>query len=198
MEEQKDLNEHGELKVKKSFFRSLFSGDVADIWDGLRDNVAVPSVKKLMYDLVCNGADVLFYGKSVSHGNPQVTTKTPYSRISTSRTGTTFTSVPATSHDSSGPISINRDYEHLVFSRYADAHEVLDNLNEVIDQNNYARLSDLYYILNKMFKDEDKNVVVAKSTYTDQYYGWYSLGEAKIEDVPNGWWLRLPKVTALK
>lgn len=175
-----------DVKPHKTFARSLIAGDVKDIWESIRGDVVVPSLKRLILDILNNGGEMLLYGNVTGRATTS-TAKPAYSKISSQGK----MSISSTRPSDATPVTLSHDYENIIFetreyvtsqAARIEANKVLAKMVDTIDQYDVVSLCDLYDMLGW------------PSTYTDNKYGWYSLGEARVEETRNGYCLRLPKV----
>ena len=76
------------------------------------------------------------------------------------------------------------NYDDIIFPSRGDAEVVLDGLNDIIQAYGFASVADLYELAN-----------ITASNYTYANYGWTEIINVSPARVPEGYILRLPRVT---
>lgn len=171
----------GGVKVqKKSAGRKiadlLAPDDVSNVKSYLLTDVIVPTVKKLLFDTIRDGAEMLIFGEAKSskrsNSNGWNSNYISYDRFSNSRDY-------RPTNRSSVNTRIN-PFEYKLDSR-ADAENVLMELRNLIRTYGVATISDLTQMLD------------ITGEHTDNRYGWTNLENAGISRERDGWVLDLPK-----
>lgn len=173
----------GKVKTKKKSqvtkFADIFiSEDAANVKSYVFMDVLVPAIKKAISDIVTDGIDMILYGG------------TGQSRKRSGGSNATYVSYRNYSdrdrrddrRRDDGYRSRSRySFEDIILDNRADAEEVLDRLDELLDQYSMVRVSDLY------------DLVGITGEYTDNKYGWTSLSTARVEPVRGGgYMLKMP------
>jgi len=162
-----------------------FTGDDAKSVGGyILFDVILPAAKTMISDAVSQGIERMLFGsdyRSTSRGGSRQG-YVPYNRIST--TTRNDNDRPGGRNISSRARSVH-DFKEIILESRAEATEVLEKLNDLIDQYEQATISDLY------------DLVGVTGAYTDDKWGWYDLRGAGIQRIPQGYLLNLPKTESL-
>ena len=180
-EERKKVEKvvNGSVKTKKksgvSKFASLFiSDDVKDVKEYTLKDIVVPTIKKVIVDIVCDGINIIVNGKDSK-------------RYRDSKVG--YRSYSSYSRDDRRPstsVSSRFDYDDLVFDDRGDAELVCDQLEEMIERYGFATVADFY------------DAAGRSAPYTAQKYGWTSIRSADIIRTRDGGYIiKLPKAMPL-
>lgn len=188
-EEQKRNTQEHEKKVekivtgpvvtrKKSGLSKLagefISEDAKNIKSYVLGEVLIPAIKKAISDIVTDGIDMILYGGS-KPGHRRSTAD----RVSYVNYSNRDTRASRDSRYSSGYSSYS--YDDIVLASRGEAEDVLDRMCELIDSYRVVSVADL------------KDLVGVTGPYTDNKYGWTSLGSAKIVRVRDGYMIDLPR-----
>ena len=178
-EEKKKVEKvvRGTVKTKKKnelrkFADIFISEDIHTVGNFILTDVVVPTVKKVIVDIITEGANMIFFGDrgrgSRSNSNSSYIS---YSRFSDGR------------NQSSNTSSYRSGYSHddIVLETRGEAEEVLLRMDELIDTYGMASVADLYDLVGK------------SCHYTDHKYGWTNLRNAEPIRVRDGYMLKLPK-----
>lgn len=152
------------------------SEDISSVKSYVISDVIIPAVKKLVYDIVTDGVDMILYGESGRgrRGDNRSTSKISYSNFYDQRDKNRFSS--------DDPRSVSRiDYEDLVFQSRGDAENVRIGMIESIERYGYVTIADMYDMAGKT------------APYTAQKYGWMNVSSASVVRVRDGYKLKLPK-----
>lgn len=178
-EERKKLDKvvSSPVKVKKktelSTLKDVFiSEDAANIKSYVVMDVIIPSIKKAIIDIVTNGAEMLFYGKSGSGRKRTTADRVSYRnfyddrRDERPRPGSTVTSY---------------SFDEITFTTRGEAEEVLCRMDETVDTYGVVTVADFY------------DLVGITGNYTDNRYGWMSMRNVDVVRARDGYKLTLPK-----
>lgn len=179
-EESKNIEKviSGTAKVKKKNemqkFASVFiSEDVKSVKSYIITDVLIPGIKKAITETV----NLILYGESKSKSNNSTSPKPSYRSYYDSNNNTTNTAITRRSAYS---------YDNIVVDNRADAEEVLDNMNNIIQKYGIVSVADMY------------DLVGIVGNYTDNKYGWTDLRTAKIErERDGGYRIDLPRALPL-
>ena len=163
----------GKVKTKKknSVLASFINDDLQDIKKYIVEDVLIPTIKKTITDVVKNSIDMFFYGE-VSRSNRSNSSRISYSSY------------------------YDRDREHrsrrnslliddIVLESRAEAEEVLDRLDEMIEEFGMASVLNLY------------DLIGVTAPFTADKYGWTDIRNATAVRVRDGYLLKLPRVMPL-
>lgn len=169
----------GEVKKKKrsevSKFRdAIIAEDAANVKTHLLVDVLIPSVKKVISDVVRDGIDMLLYGESGSKRDRFGTADKISYRDYSSR---------ALRDDRYQIRTYGRySYDDIIIETRGEAEEVLSRMDELIDTYGFVTVADLY------------DLVGLTGNYTDNKYGWTSIRNAEAVRVRGeGYVLKLPR-----
>jgi len=166
------------------FKESIIAEDLNSVGSWLFHEVIITSCKKVIFDIVTNGIDMLLYGKasgikpsnSVNGG-----TKISYG---------SYYSGPKLRSSERQDNQTNRifNYSNIIFPDRGSAEEALSDMDEVVDSCGAVSIADLYEIA----KIDD----VPDYTYND--YGWTSVRDVQVLRCTGGYLLKLPKAKYIK
>ena len=163
----------GKVKTKKKngILSSFINNDLQDIKKYIVEDVLIPTIKKTITDVVKNSIDMFFYGE-VSRPN-----RTNSSRISYS-----------SYYDRDREPRRRRNdllIDDIVLESRAEAEEVLDRLDEMIEEFGMASVLNLY------------DLIGVTAPFTADKYGWTDIRNATAVRVRDGYLLKLPRVMPL-
>ena len=165
----------GKVKTKKknSILASFINDDLQDIKKYIVEDVLIPTIKKTITDVVKNSIDMFFYGE-VSRSNRSNSSRISYSSY----------------YDRDGePRSRSRRnsllIDDIVLESRAEAEEVLDRLDEMIEEFGMASVLNLY------------DLIGVTAPFTADKYGWTDIRNATAVRVRDGYLLKLPRVMPL-
>lgn len=165
----------GKVKTKKknSILASFINDDLQDIKKYIVEDVLIPTIKKTITDVVKNSIDMFFYGE-VSRSN-----RSNSSRISYSSYYDRDREPRSRSRRNSLLI------DDIVLESRAEAEEVLDRLDEMIEEFGMASVLNLY------------DLIGVTAPFTADKYGWTDIRNATAVRVRDGYLLKLPRVMPL-
>lgn len=151
-------------------------GDVESVKSYILMDVLVPSIKRAISDIVCNGINMLLgepnRGKSGSAG-AKVSYRSYYQDRDERR-------------DYARPrAQAQYSYDDVVFNNRGDAEEVLYRMEELLERYDSVSVADLF------------DMAGISCNYTDNKYGWTDLRSAHVERVRDGYIISLPRATSL-
>lgn len=172
----------GHVKTKKKsgvhkLADVFLSEDAPNVKSYILGDVFIPAVKKLFYDIITGGADMLFLGGKGRKSSPASTVnyRQYYDRdrdracVNNNRTRTGYT------------------YDDIIFDNRGDAEEVLSKMDEVIDMYKIISVNDLYDLAG-----------VSGGSSTDCKYGWTDIRGARVERMLGGGYvIKLPRALPL-
>ena len=162
----------GNAKVKK---RSALSDDIQNIKSYVVMDVLIPAAKKAISDIVTNGIDMILYpggnGRPKRSNANHVSYRSYYDNRDRDRRYDPETRSRRSSYS----------YDDIIIDTRAEAEEVLERMDELLDTYNVVSVADLY------------GLVGVSGSYTDNKYGWTNLRNAEVLRVRDGYFLKLPK-----
>lgn len=151
-------------------------GDVDSVKSYILMDVLVPSIKRAISDIVCNGINMLLGEPTRSKSTGQaakVNYRSYYEQQNDRR-------------DYNRPrAQAAYSYDDIVFPTRGDAEEVLYRMEELLDRFEVVSVADLF------------DMAGISCNYTDNKYGWTNLRDAHVERVSDGYIIRLPRATTL-
>ena len=163
----------GKVKTKKknSILASVINDDLQDIKKYIVEDVLIPTIKKTITDVVKNSIDMFFYGE-VSRSNRSNSSRISYSSY----------------YDRDREPRSRRNsllIDDIVLESRAEAEEVLDRLDEMIEEFGMASVLNLY------------DLIGVTAPFTADKYGWTDIRNATAVRVRDGYLLKLPRVMPL-
>lgn len=153
---------------------AIISNDVDSVGNYIFMDVLVPSFKKMISDIVCNGVNMLL-------GEPN----RDRSRSNGSRVSYRAYYDERNDRQSAQRVRPSYSYDDIIFDDRGDAEEVLCRMEELIDRFQVVSVADLF------------DMAGLSCNYTDNKYGWTDLRDARVERVHDGYVIRLPRATTL-
>ncbi len=169
----------GNVKVKQKGTLSKMAGeiiseDAKNVKTYVLRDVLIPALKKAISDIVTDGIDIILYGETGRHGSRKVGYADKVSYRSYYDRDTRISR--------RDPIEVrNYSYNDIRFESRADAEDVLERMDEMVESYGLVRVADLY------------DLAGITGEYTDNNYGWTSLRTAEIIRVRDGFSIKLPK-----
>ncbi len=154
---------------------AFISDDIADVKSYILMDVLIPSAKKAISDIISNGINMILYGKKGVKTN--------------SSKGTSKVSYQDFYEDKRSPARTVRsafDFDDIILDNRAEAENVLDLLDDLIQDYGMASVADLY------------GLVGISCNYTYHNFGWTDIKKAYVDPVREGYLLRMPKAQKLK
>lgn len=168
---------NGARKVADAFI----SEDAANVKSYIFNDVVVPTVKDLISDVIKSAVDTILFGGSSSRRNGNRRRNDGY--VSYNR----FSDRRDDRRDSRASVTSRYSLDDIILDSKGDAEYVLEQMDAILDTYGMVTVADLY------------DLVDISRDYTDQNYGWTSLGGARVTRVRDGgYMLELPRVTSLK
>lgn len=169
-------------KIRKKFFAE----DAKTVGGHVVDTVVIPSIKKIISDMVKTAVDYFLYGSKGARptSGPGIISYNQYYNRGTQVGGApiTYGGTPLNGGKPNTLYSVNE----VIFPERSDAEAVLLNLREAIASFGMVSIADFYEQINQ------------RSVFTDQKWGWRDLSQADIIRVDNGFSIRFPRVVALE
>ena len=173
------------IRRKKGFWRSakdyVQSDEFGAIGSFLVNDVAVPAVQNLIYDIIDNGAERILFGSSGRTRGRRPDRRHPqyvsYSKTSSERTDR---------REISSAARRTHDFGEIIFASRAEADEVLNTMASLIEQYGQTSVLDLYELSG-----------IKDVSFADDKWGWTQLRTASVVRVRDGYLLDLPRTESL-
>lgn len=168
---------NGTAKVKKKsdarkFADVFISEDVTNVRDYIWMDVLVPSIKKVISEMVSSGIDMILYGESG---------RSKKSSTSGSRVSYRDYYDDRRDHVRDTRVRTRFDYDDLIFETRGEAESVREQMDDVIDKYGFVTVSDMY------------DMADITAPYTSNRYGWTNIRNAEIVRIREGYVIKLPK-----
>lgn len=157
----------GLVKFKDAFI----SEDANNISSYLKQELVIPSIKKLVFDILVDGASILLFGEKGRLAKRGNASKISYGSFYDSPRDTRSLSKPRTAVS----------YDEYVIESRGDAEEVLSRMDELIDNYKQVSVADLCELIG------------ITCDHTLNKYGWTDIHTAYAARVRDGYILKLPK-----
>lgn len=163
----KTRKRNGVTKLKDVFVNE----DTKNVKSYIFSDVLVPAIKKLLYDIVNDGASMLLFGNTSAGRKKTIGSNVSYRQFYDSKV------------EDRRPVSSSRfDYEDLIFESRGEAEAALSKMDEVIDVYGTVSVADLY------------DMCDLTAPYTSNRYGWSNIQTAEVARLRDGGYvLKLPR-----
>lgn len=152
-------------------------GDVDSVKSYILMDVLVPSIKRAISDIVCNGINMLLGEPTRGKGGNGIGAKVSYRQ---------YYRDPDERRDYARPrAQAQYSYDDIIFDNRGDAEEVLYRMEELLERFDVVSVADLF------------DMAGISCNYTDNKYGWTDLHSAHVERVRDGYIINLPRATSL-
>lgn len=170
----------GKATKKKNHMRkftdTFISSDIDNVKSYVVMDVLIPAAKKAISDIIVNGIDMILYGETSHRSRDRrsnVVDYVSYNRYSRDR--------ERDRDDRYTSRSRSYSYDDIILDSRAEAEEVLNQMDLLIDEYKFVSVADLY------------DLVGLTGNYTDNKYGWKNIRSAEVVRDRDGYYLRLPK-----
>lgn len=173
----------GKVKTRdnksRKFAGIFISEDASSVKSYIFEDVLIPTVKKVISEIVSNSVDIILYGGSGRGGSGRrsenkVSYRSYYDDRHDDRRDT----------DRYNPRS-RFEYEDIVFNTRGEAEAVRRQMLDVIERYGMVTVADMY------------DMAGLTAPYTGNGYGWTNIRSAEPVRVRDGYILRLPKATPI-
>jgi hypothetical protein len=169
--EVKQVTNTGKTK-KKSILQKIFiPEDVTDVKEWIVFDILIPGARNLLLDTineVLGGGRRTSRNRSILGGGVRYTN---YSSMSGNR---------QQSRRRSG-----FDYDDIIVETSQEAHDILNELDALMEQYHVVSLADLY------------SAAGVSCDYTYNNYGWKDISDARVVRDPDGWILKFPRAVPI-
>jgi len=181
----------GEVKVKKkSGFHKLtdifIKEDIGSVREYVIGDVIIPTIRNLMYDVFENSLRMIFLNGEPRRSGSGYRTGQSTSRVSYA---SYYGERDRDRRDKASDRKYYRSvysFDDIIFADRAEADEVLDRLQDLIETYGVASVGDFYDLIGKV------------PSYTDNRYGWENISNATVVRMRDGgYMIRLPKARPL-
>lgn len=156
---------------------TFMPGDVDSVKSYILMDVLVPSIKRAISDIVCNGINMLLGEPTRGKGGNSIGAKVSYRQ---------YYRDPDERRDYARPrAQAQYSYDDIIFDNRGDAEEVLYRMEELLERFEVVSVADLF------------DMAGISCNYTDNKYGWTDLRSAHVEHVRDGYIINLPRATSL-
>jgi hypothetical protein len=156
---------------------TFMPGDVDSVKSYILMDVLVPSIKRAISDIVCNGINMLLGEPTRGKGSNSIGAKVSYRQ---------YYRDPDERRDYARPrAQAQYSYDDIIFDNRGDAEEVLYRMEELLERFEVVSVADLF------------DMAGISCNYTDNKYGWTDLRSAHVERVRDGYIINLPRATSL-
>lgn len=156
---------------------TFMPGDVDSVKSYILMDVLVPSIKRAISDIVCNGINMLLGEPTRGKGGNSIGAKVSYRQ---------YYRDPDERRDYARPrAQAQYSYDDIIFDNRGDAEEVLYRMEELLERFEVVSVADLF------------DMAGISCNYTDNKYGWTDLRSAHVERVRDGYIINLPRATSL-
>lgn len=163
----KTRKRNGVTKLKDVFVNE----DTKNVKSYIFKDVLVPAIKKLLYDIVNDGASMLLFGNTSAGRKKTIGSNVSYRQFYDTKV------------DDRRPVPSSRfDYDDLIFESRGEAEAILSRMDEVIDVYGSVTVADLY------------DMCELTAPYTSNKYGWSNIQTAEVARLRDGGYvLKLPR-----
>ena len=174
----------GKVKTKNNGARKwrdfFISEDVNSIGSYILMDVLAPTIKETLYKIVVNSIDIALFGGS-GGGDRRSGKRSTHDKIS-------FRDYNGISRRDERSYAVAREsgYQDIVYETRADARDVLDSMDEVLETYDAVSVMDMY------------DLSGLSCDHTLSNYGWTDIHNAKIVPVSDGYIIKMPRATYIR
>lgn len=185
------LVEYYKEPITKRIMDALFEGDLKSVGSSLIYEVMIPKTKDLLADLFIGGIEKVIYGDDTSqrYSSPSSSRKASYDAYYNNNNRYYH---PNEQKQPQGKAKVRWDY--IVMKTRPAAIELLEDLRNDIRKYSKVSVTELYDYVTDI--DEELGAQI-ESEFPDSNWGWTNLDRVPIENVRGGYWIKLPKPTAI-
>ena len=180
--DRKKVQQVTKAKVKKKgavrkFADTFISEDVSSVKDYIINDFIIPLIQKTICDVFEEIPKTIFYGKS-SKGRRSYSDRVSYR---------SYSDRDRRYRDREEPRNRSRfDSDDIVFDSRGEAEKVLSVMDEIMDEYDLVRVSDLY------------DLAGLSCPYVWNDYGWTNIRNAEVVRVRDGYVIKMPRATNIR
>lgn len=169
----------GKVKVEKNkvhkFTDIFIAEDIENVKSYLLMDVLVPTIRNTIVDMIINGAQMIFLGRTGGRGSRYPADKYSYTKYYKGDNRQYEDAQVRTRHS----------YDNITIESRGEAEMVLDRLIEQLEDYGMVSIADLYQL------------VGITAEHTDYKYGWTDLRRAEVIRTRDGYQIKLPRAVVL-
>ena len=166
-------------KEVKNLASEFVPGTVGSLFDYIKTDVLIPSIKKGVSDIVKNGIDILLYGDSRPREK-----RGPSEKVSYNKKFYTSSDYRSSYESTRHPVR-GYGYDDVLIEDRGEAEEVLTRMSELIETYGTVSVADMY------------DLCGVTPEFTDNDYGWTDIRSAEVKRVRDGYILKMPRAMPL-
>lgn len=176
----------GTAKTRKKspgakFAEVFLAEDVSNVKSYIFNDVIVPTIQKLITDIVTDSMNILFRGRSYKKEN----SSNPVNYVSYRSIGSQNSQNDRFA-ESNSRTKNGYSFDSVELETRGECERVLSVMGDLIDTYGMVSVADMY------------EMVGITPRFTDYDYGWRVIGDAKVERSKDGFILVMPNITPLK
>lgn len=173
----------GPVKTKKNELRKFtdifFTEDLSSVGRFILSDVLVPGAKKMFYDVITNGIDMILYGGNGKGRNGGNGSKVPYYSYSSNKNTVSYRGSENTAPRSAA------DYDEIIWPDRGSAERAKQQMQDIVATYGIVTVNDLY------------EMTPLTPPFTAQKYGWMDVSRAEVIRVRDGYVLKLPRAVPI-
>lgn len=175
----------GKVKTKQNGVRKwrdfFISEDANSIGNYILMDVLAPTIKETLYKIVVNSIDIALFG-GTGGGNRRDGKRSTHDKISFRD----YNGISRREERSYSNTARDAGYQDIVYETRADARDVLDSMDEVLETYDAVSVMDMY----------DLSGLTCDHTLNN--YGWTDIRNAKIVPVSDGYIIKMPRAVYIR
>lgn len=175
----------GKVKTKNNGARKwrdfFISEDADSIGNYILMDVLAPTIKETLYKIVVNSIDIALFG-GTGGGDRRSGKRSTHDKISYRD----YNGISRRDERSYSNTARDAGYQDIVYETRADARDVLDSMDEVLETYDVVSIMDMY------------DLSGLTCDHTLDKYGWTDIRNAKIVPVSDGYIIRMPRATNIR
>jgi hypothetical protein len=170
----------------RKFTEIFIGGDARETRSHVLYEVMVPGIKDIVFDIIKTSTEQMLFGQGRA---PSTRGRVVQSlgHVAYNRMGQSSSNRYTSRMQQEEPRSISRrarathDFDEIILEERSDCMDVIEELSNLIDQYQSAKVSDLY------------ELVGITGEFTDEKWGWTTMRDAGCTRVKGGFLLNLPR-----
>ena len=157
----------------------FISDDAKNVKSYVFGEVLIPAIKKLLYDIVTDGADIILFGGTRGNKKRSISDRISYKDY--------YDRDSRSSRVDRTPVSSGFSYDDIELDTRGEAEEVLARMDELMAEYKMVRVADLYDL-----------VGISTNNYMVNSYGWINIRNAEVVRLRNGrYTIRMPRAVPI-